>query len=87
MALFPAGLVACIAEARTPSDQELRAVAEHIWNDAFGHVTGRRWDGLGDDDGRRLWMIGVARHVLRGAPCAACAPGPDYPTALEAQRV
>lgn len=41
--LFERSIIDCIAEARTPSVQELEDVARRLWEEGFGRDSGTDW--------------------------------------------
>ena len=57
-------LVACLAEQRAPTDEEIDLMASKIWHESHGSVTGQQWwDVMRGSDAHRQ-MINAARMAF-----------------------
>lgn len=59
-------VVACIAEGRDPSIDELYSVADRIWDDIQGPKSAFAWGQLTADSSERLLTLKAAQAALIG---------------------
>ncbi|HSX53730.1 MAG TPA: hypothetical protein VLG14_00395 [Sphingomonas sp.] len=63
-------VIACIAQGRLPSGEELQRVADHIWNDLRGATSALSWGNSTANDAEQMLILRVARAALVGSASA-----------------
>lgn len=59
-------IILCIAEGRTPNEEELARVADHIWTDMRGSHSAFAWGELTADSAERRLALRAAQLALAG---------------------
>jgi len=76
-ASFPEAVVACMIEARRPTQREIAVVAARIWKECTGKAAAS-WNNVAPQSAMYRMMVAAARLSLGDLPNGA-APVPDAP--------
>lgn len=65
--LFPHEVIECVSEGRDPTAQELRRLAERIWQESAADRSAFAWGRLAPFDPERLCCLRAAMIAARGS--------------------